>query len=344
MKIIVAIVSGVVAVAVLAVTAFLTQAVFLPTWAQRSEDTSFVDAVRMSSFLTDKISNLSLFPGLNSQKQVIAVVVENHELARPHHTGLEKALMIEEYLVEGLISRFVVVFDRNKLPEEVGPVRSLRPYFLDGLLPEVHFVFHAGGSPEALQRVQSVGSGFQTVNGLWFDDGDTFYRKDGIAAPHDLFIDKAGMESQLADARESMLQPIDWPPYEIGALHTATGASVIELNFFNPNHNVTYTYQPLSGTYERDNGGIISPTQPRNLLILEAPILGIGEYGRLKIDLVGSGPMTLFHSGRMQAGTWRRATASSSFEYLDDAGEPIHFAKGQTWRTVLPTMDRLSWE
>lgn len=117
----------------------------------------------------------------------IAVMIENHEDARPHQKGLEDALMIQEFLVEGFISRFVALFDAQALPSTIGPVRSLRPYFLDGIAPWVRTVFHAGGSPEALDRVKHSGE-FYALNLLYFDDEHGSLRDENVAPPHNLFL------------------------------------------------------------------------------------------------------------------------------------------------------------
>ena len=58
---------------------------------------------------------------------LVGVMIDNHEDAMPHQRGLEKALLIEEQFVEGFITRFAAVFDAADLPEQTGPIRSVRP-------------------------------------------------------------------------------------------------------------------------------------------------------------------------------------------------------------------------
>ena len=74
---------------------------------------------------------LSLFPSATRKRSLVWVIIENHENARPYHQGLEKALFVEEFFVEGMITRFLAMFDTADLPPFIGPVRSLRPYFVD---------------------------------------------------------------------------------------------------------------------------------------------------------------------------------------------------------------------
>jgi hypothetical protein len=301
---------------------------------------------RETSFSSGILSRFSLFPSSRNKPVPIAVMIENHELARPHHTGLDQALMIQEFLVEGFISRFVAIIDARNLPREIGPVRSLRPYFLDGIKPWARAVFHAGGSPEALKRVQE-GSEFYALNLLYFDDAKGEYgsfRKDGAPAPHDLFLKKKTLNKFLADIPERLLQPVAWSPYTIGIPEGGEDASSMRINFFNVEHNVSYEYQALAEKYQRTNGGEVSPARPSTVVIMEVPINYIGEYGRLFMTLEGSGRAKVFHSGKMWDGRWSRGSDTEIFRITDASGEEIPFKAGQVWMTVLPTLERVSWE
>ena len=301
---------------------------------------------RESSLPSGILSRFSLLPGFRNKPVPIAVMIENHELARPYHTGLEQALMIQEFLVEGFISRFVAIIDARKLPREIGPVRSLRPYFLDGIKPWTRTVFHAGGSPEALDRVQE-GSEFYALNLLYFDDPLGEYgsfRKDGPLAPHDLFLKKKSLKRFLEDVPNRLLQPVPWPPYKTGLPEGGEDASDMRINFFNSLHNVAFEYMPLSEKYQRTNGGEVSPARPSTVVILEVPVDYIGEYGRLFMTLEGGGRAQVFHSGKMWEGRWSRGADTEIFRITNAAGEDILFKSGQVWMTVLPTLERVSWE
>ncbi len=301
---------------------------------------------REASFPSGVLSRFSLLPGLRRRPVPIAVMIENHEEARPFHTGLIEALMIQEFLVEGFISRFVAIVDSRNLPREIGPVRSLRPYFLDGIKPWTRTVFHAGGSPEALKRVQE-GSEFYALNLLYFDDKNGehgSFRKDGPPAPHDLFLKKKVLKSFLSEVPERLLQPVSWPPYPVGMPEGGDRAENIRMNFFSSLHNASFEYLPLAEKYKRTNGGEISPARPSTVLILEVPIDYIGEYGRLFMTLEGSGRARVFHSGKVWEGRWSRGADTESFRITNAAGEEIPFKSGQVWMTVLPTLERVSWE
>ena len=58
-------------------------------------------------------------------RPALAVKIENTSQARPQ-TGLDQADVVWETVVEFQVSRFVAVF-HSQVPEEVGPIRSVRP-------------------------------------------------------------------------------------------------------------------------------------------------------------------------------------------------------------------------
>lgn len=297
---------------------------------------------RMQSLSSRILSRLSIFPLFQARKEPIAVMIENHEDARPYHAGLTEALLVHEFLVEGFISRFVAIFDARKLPREIGPVRSLRPYFLDTIFPWARTVFHAGGSPESLTRVQNSGE-FYALNLLYFDGEQDSLRKEGAVAPHNLFLQKRFLKGLLEDVPESRIRPMQWPPFSTGFPQAPSEpADIIQVNFFSALHNVTFEYLPLAEKYRRTNGGTVSHARPSTIIVLEVPIISIGEYGRLNMDLIGSGPANVFHSGRMWTGQWRRSSLSESPKIYDTDGNELPIHNGLIWMMTLPTLERVS--
>lgn len=67
-----------------------------------------------------------------SKRRPLAVMIENHEEARPQ-SGLSQADVIYEAVAEGGVTRFMALFYCQATAREiiVGPVRSARTYFLD---------------------------------------------------------------------------------------------------------------------------------------------------------------------------------------------------------------------
>lgn len=294
----------------------------------------------LSSWL---LSRIPFVPLRSHQEPLVAVMIENHQAARPYHEGLEKAVLIQEYFVEGYISRFVALFRLADMPAEVGPVRSLRPYFIQAFLPWTSFVFHAGGSPEALDRVQDYND-IQNYNAIYLEEA-YFDRKPGVPAPHDLFLTSDDVFELLRDDMATYGRVTELPLYKTGrAPSGGSGASVIDINFYSPVHNVQYTYNEKEHNYQRVNGRVVSTATPSNVVVLAMNVEEIGPLGRLAIDSIGSGDALFFRSGQVYEGTWQRSEETEPFQLLDVHGEPMTFATGQIWITVVNSTQRVDWE
>lgn len=88
-------------------------------------------------------------------KAVTAIMLENSPDARPQ-SGLKDAEVVYEAVAEGGITRFLALY-QQKQPETIGPVRSIRMYYVDWLTPYNASVAHVGGSAAALQLVRNGG-------------------------------------------------------------------------------------------------------------------------------------------------------------------------------------------
>ncbi|MFA5272993.1 MAG: DUF3048 domain-containing protein [Candidatus Peribacter sp.] len=294
---------------------------------QRQSGSSFSDATILSKLR---------IPSDVPRKRLIAVMIENHESARPHQEGIADALMVWEFPVEGFISRFAVVFDADALPKRIGPVRSLRPYFIDALQPFVSTVIHAGASPEAYSKARN---GDIAAIDLLSHYGSA-ERDKNIPEPHNLFI----RSTEIISLPGEPITETPWPPFAIGGGVSAPEALTVKLNFHNPAHDVLYRYSRLRDAYIRSSGDVEDQGHPRNVLVLEMPVESVGEMGRLTIPVTGHGRALLFAGGTVQEGVWRKKNLMSSFSFETEDGSPLLFKPGQTWITALPGFDRVKWE
>lgn len=72
--------------------------------------------------------------------------------ARPH-SGLKDAGVVFEAIAEAGITRFAAIY-QNPTQAIIGPIRSLRIYYLNWDVPFDCAIVHAGGAPDALQAVR----------------------------------------------------------------------------------------------------------------------------------------------------------------------------------------------
>jgi hypothetical protein len=90
------------------------------------------------------------------QKRVpLAVMIENHSLARPH-SSVSKAEVVYEALAEGGVTRFVVIFLADNSSRDLGPVRSARQYYIDWAREYDAVYAHWGGNEGVRAKAKAV--------------------------------------------------------------------------------------------------------------------------------------------------------------------------------------------
>src|SRR3989344_4870304 len=104
--------------------------------------------------IASPLTGLQVAPEL-AQRPVTAIMIENSLDARPQ-SGIQEAGVVFEAIAEGGITRFISLYQEAQ-PTYIGPVRSLRPYYIDWAVPFDASIAHIGGSPDALAQIRNGG-------------------------------------------------------------------------------------------------------------------------------------------------------------------------------------------
>lgn len=285
------------------------------------------------------LTGLQVQPEVNT-RSAIGVMIENSPDARPQ-SGLKDAGVVYEAVVEGGITRFLAVFQDTN-PESVGPVRSVRPYYLDFLAPYNAAIMHVGGSGEALAQIRS--QGFKDL-----DRKGAYWRESSRYAPHNAY-------TSLPKLREIEQQAGFTPATYEGLVRggedqaaAAVTARAITVNMSNSaNYTVNYEFDPATNTYKRSVGGkphmdAGSNTQlsPKVLVVPVIPRSQSGIYSVYAVN--GSGKVLVFQNGTVTEGTWSKSERSSQFKFTGSDGQPLKLAPGQTWITLAATANNVSY-
>src|SRR4029077_20017739 len=86
----------------------------------------------------------------------------------------------------GGIPRYMLIF-QDRIPTDVGPVRSARYYFIAWASEWDAVYAHAGGSPQALSTLRAQGNGQLVYNADEFRWGGSFHRITTRNPPHNLY-------------------------------------------------------------------------------------------------------------------------------------------------------------
>ncbi len=93
--------------------------------------------------------------GINYNPTFCVQIPNGNDGGRPQ-AGLTQADIIFEAIAEAGITRFAAIF-QNAGTGAIGPIRSLRPYYLDWDTPFDCTIVHAGGSDEAMNALRAGG-------------------------------------------------------------------------------------------------------------------------------------------------------------------------------------------
>lgn len=280
----------------------------------------------------DALTGLKVVPG-----PVIAAKIDNTSAGYQVQFGLPKADIVYVEQVEGGLTRLVALF-HSTLPEEVGPIRSVRSTDSELLsaygMPGLAFSGGAGGPLTTLSKTKIVDLSPDT-------HGDAYWRSQFGNGTHNLHVDLAKLASttklteptppgftfaasdpQLAAAPKAASIQVTMEAGQLG-FADAGGRYLVS------HHDVDYV--------DHDGTKIVTD----NVLVqhvTDEPDGTVDTNGQpsLLSHTVGSGKFTLYRDGKAIAGTWKRPSATGPTSFTNAAGKPVLFKLGKTWVMLAP--------
>ena len=278
-----------------------------------------------------------------THRQVTGIMIENSIYARPQ-SGIKEAGVVFEAIAEGGITRLATLHQEDR-PGLIGPVRSVRPYYIDWMAPFDSTYAHVGGSANALSTVRN-GSFKDTDQ---FFNGSFFYRATDREAPHNVYTtsDKLDALNQSKGYTSS-----SFTPWERKA-ETPSGspnANHIDVTVSGPAYNVAYDYDKASNVYIRYLGGEpskdreLGQVQPKVVVVIKVPTtLGFEDGYREQMTTSGVGDAYIFQDGTVIKGHWRKDAQKAQMIFYDANAHTIALNPGQTWVTVVAPEKSVTW-
>jgi hypothetical protein len=273
------------------------------------------------------------------------VQVDNYSDDLPQ-SGLNKADVFYEYVTEGGISRFTLLFFKNidaKL--QVGPVRSARNVSV--LLAKLYggFLVYSGASAYVQNELD---------NGAFpFYDEDSaqggLFRISSRYAPHNLYTDGSGL-AQLA--KKAALPNVG---YQLWGRAPSAPANGVAMGSFTVNisdfEQPTYTWHPELKGYTRSEsdtgafvdgpggGPVVVPTvvvQQVSVTTNTADVEDVSGAFGVDHDIQSSGTAQIFIYGKEYDANWTQPQSGPPQFSLAD-GSPAPLAPGEVWICLVPT-------
>ncbi|HCX27545.1 MAG TPA: hypothetical protein DHI91_00185 [Candidatus Portnoybacteria bacterium] len=297
-----------------------------------------------------KLSN-SPISGLecaNANRRPIAAMLSGDAITRPL-SGLNEAdLVFDMPVITDSITRMMAVYVCNS-PKEIGSIRSTRDDFIPLARGLDAILAHWGGSHFALALLDK---GIMDNIDALKNPANSFFRKSGIAAPHNGFTSY----SRLTEAAQKLDYRLTGEVN--GYLHlegeispVATSTKTLDLGFPGDYH-IKYTYSPQDNTYWRWRGGTKEIDKNngqqvgvKNVVAMIAPSRQIeGQYNTVQVE--GEGPAKIYRNGEEISGTWKKdaKNQTSKLYFYDAAGQEIKFVTGSIWVEVVQPNQSISWQ
>jgi hypothetical protein len=289
-------------------------------------------------------------PGPIEDQPALNVKIENSPEARPQ-TGVEDADIVWEEIVEGGIPRWVVVW-HSKLPDEIGPIRSIRP--MDGGIagPTHGLMVFSGGKSPFIQK--AVDAKLQTLSQ---DSGDPgFYRVNTRPAPHNVYADPKDFIEQ-ADKKHSASPPGEFlfapTAAEASAATAGKVAGSIALTMSGGSHP-NWAWDSATSTWLRSEGDnpamAASETQlfASNVVTIKVEVgwaEGTDPAGNPipETMIVGEGDGFVASGGKILDVKWSKKSTTDPVVLTTVAGASVKLAPGNTWVELMPIADG-AWE
>lgn len=291
------------------------------------------------------LTGLEVVDDAATKRQVTAVMIENSPDARPQ-SGLKDAGIVYETIAEGGITRFVALYQESR-PGLIGPVRSVRPYYVEWAAAYDPAVAHIGGSARALEMIRSGSYGVDIDQ---FFNAAGYWRASDRVAPHNVYTDFDHLD-QLTSSKGKTSSTFTAIPRKEDQKAKSPTASTITLPISSAYYEVGYTYDVATNSYLRSvagaphvdrEGGQITP---KVVVAIMVPMTIAMEDGyREQITTSGTGTGYIFQDGTAQQVTWQKADAKSQITFTDSSGKQVSLNRGQTWITALPEGRTPTWQ
>ena len=272
--------------------------------------------------------------GLN-KKPVTAVMIENSIDARPQ-SGLADAGVVFEAQAEGGVTRFMALY-QGTTPNNVGPVRSARPYYVQWALGFDAAYAHVGGSPDALSDITA----WHVKDMNQFYNGNYYHRVSSRASPHNVYTGIDTLNS-LESSKGYSSSFTGFPRASKEAASAQPAASSIDLAISSATYNPHYDYDAAANAYKRSEGGDVhidansgQQLEPKVVIAIVVPLTrgtldASGAYYS-DYNVLGSGAAYIFQNGGVTVGQWHKSDNASQITFTDASGATIPLNRGQTW-------------
>lgn len=266
----------------------------------------------------------------------VAVVIDNN-VDLVSQAGLNEAAIVYEALVEGGLTRFLAVYNYDDSIVKVGPVRSVRPYFLDWAAEYQAALLHVGGSPAALAAINQ----YSIIDLDEMGPAGVFFERGQVADwPHNVYTSSL-LWQQVRELQGRRLDFKPWQYEETASQFCPPLEQAVAINYYQ-NYQVGWRYHCPSKKYLREDFAGPTDIGATNVIVQFVKSWLIDKE-RLGMQTVGAGKALFFKNGQVTPGRWEKANQAAKTLFYNEVGEPIKLSPGNTWIEVAPPLTKVTY-
>lgn len=291
----------------------------------------------------------------------IAIMTDNNVNAQPQ-SNLNLAYIVYEIIVEGKETRLMPVFKGVPDDTVLGPVRSVRHYFIDYMNENDAVCAHLGQSPQAESDIKIFK--MDDINGQAYDTGRSrtstslFWREQHKNAPHNAYTSIGSLRKIMEDRGYDMTSDaesvLNYVTEEV-TLDTEDDLIANSVTIpYSSSHKVKYVYDEETGRYTRYSKGRLQKDEAtgeevttKNIIITYVYnyTLDDGEgKGRQTLNNVGEAVGYYITNGKAQKIMCKKDSRTSPTVYVDYFGNEIKVNDGNTFINICPVDAEIVFE
>ena len=283
----------------------------------------------------------------------IAIMIDNNINAQPQ-SNLNLAYLVYEIIVEGNETRLMPVFKGVPDDTVLGPVRSVRHYFLDYMNENDAVCGHLGQSPQAERDIKKYK--MDDINGQVYDSGRSrtttalFWRESHKNAPHNAYTSIGSLRKIMQDKgfdttsnAESILNYVT-DEVELNS-ETDIIANTVTIPYAS-SHKVKYEYNEETGRYTRYSKGKLQKDEATGEAITTKNIIITYVYnytlddgenkGRQTLNNIGEKKGYYITNGKARKIICKKDSRTEATVYMDELGNEIEVNDGNTFINICP--------
>ncbi len=285
---------------------------------------------------------------VDSKTRPYAVMINTHNAALPQ-SGLSDAYLVYEIMVEAGITRMFALF-KDKTFTKIGSIRSVRNQYLGYAFENDAIIVHAGGSAEAIGRINKENIANINVDGKYGQRDKELRKK--RAYEHTLFTNSNLLAKAVSDKKirsttdvgnllTYSAEPIDLSKYQT---KPANNISIKYSSYRTSN----YQYDSANENYLRSmnntkNTDLVTGKQytVKNILVYSVKYTTYTDHGYSgyqRISNIGTGDGYYITNGIALPITWSKADEKSKTIYkIKETGEDLVVNDGNTYIQIYPS-------